>query len=164
MNRISNFCLATWVVFVWFAVPTVAFDEQDTKSIDAYIAHQARQERGSEYKQTREVASGDVHPGAPEIVVLYTIEGQNGTNRNLQYLAVFARRNGKLVAAARAEVGGKGQRYVHLKTIEGNTIHLETLDYGPKDAACCPNEKGQTSYVFAGNSLREQKIRPEPRN
>jgi hypothetical protein len=57
MNEISHFCLATWLVLVWFAVPTSAFDEQDTKSIDAYIVHQARQEHGEEYKEARRVTN-----------------------------------------------------------------------------------------------------------
>jgi hypothetical protein len=33
------------------------FDEQDTKSIDAYIVHQARQEHGEEYKEARRVTN-----------------------------------------------------------------------------------------------------------
>ena len=88
--------------------------------------------------------------------MLYTIEGQHGNNLHIQYLALFIRTKGKLVAAARAEVGGKGVRSLELKSIEDNTIHFETLDYGPKDPACCPSEKGETNYVLAGKALKEQ--------
>ena len=147
----------TLLLLLWAPFAALAFDDPDTKVIDTFIAGQARRERGEEYKEARKVATGDLnHDGIPDLAVLYTIEGQRGSNLSVQYLTVFIRSNGKLVVAARAEVGGKGGRFVELKAIEGNTIHFETLDYGPKDPACCPSEKGETNYVLAGNALKEQ--------
>jgi hypothetical protein len=154
-------CLTVLVVLFWFAIAALAVDDPDTKLIEAHILTQARTEHGEEYKEARQVVTGDLnHDGIPDLALLYTIEGQDGTNRSIQYLAVFVRRSGKLAAAARVEVGGKGNRFVELKSIEGNIIHLETLDYGPKDAACCPSEKGETNYVLADNTLRERKRVP----
>src|SRR6266567_5757310 len=97
----NAFCVTIPLLLFWFG--------QDTKSIDSYIASQARRERGEEYKEARKVVEGDLnHDGTPDVAVLYTIEGQGGSNLYIQYLAVFVRSNGKLAAAARAEVGGKG--------------------------------------------------------
>jgi hypothetical protein len=149
------------LVLVLLAFAALGFDDQDTKLIGAYIASQARRERGEEYKEARRIATGDLnHDGIPDVAVLYTIEGQRGTNHSVQYLAVFVRSNGKLVVLARAEVGGKGGRSVELKSIDDNTLHFETLDYAPKDPACCPSEKGETSYVLAGTVLKELKKIP----
>jgi len=152
------------LLLILVAFEAGAFDDQDTKLIDAYIASQARRERGQEYKEARKIATGDLnHDGIPDIAVLYTIEGQRGTNLSVQYLAVFVRSDGKLVALTRAEVGGRGGRSVELKSIDDNTLHFDTLDYAAKDAACCPSVKGETSYVLAGNVLKEQKKVPSRR-
>ena len=132
--------------------------DQDTAAIDNHIARQARRERGEEYREARKVVSGDLtHDGVAETAVLYTIEGQRGSNLYLQYLAVFARQNGKLSAVAYVQVGGKSLRSVELSSIENDAIQLETLRYGPKDPQCCPSVKGKTRYVLSNRRLREQK-------
>ena len=140
------------------------FQDNDTAAIDAFIARQAKRERGEEYRDARKVVAGDLtHDGLPETVVLYTIEGQGGSNLYIQYLAVFVRRNGKLSSRAHAEVGGKSARGVELNSVEKNSILLDTLNYGPKDASCCPSIKGTTRYVLSGSRLREQQRRKIPR-
>jgi len=139
-------------------VVTIARRDDDTAAIDAYISQQARRERGEEYREARKGVTGDLtHDGVPETVVLYTIEGQHGSNLHIQYLAVFVRREGKLTPLTHADVGGKSARGVELTSIEENSILLDTLDYGPKDAACCPSVKGKTRYILSGRMLREQK-------
>jgi hypothetical protein len=106
------------------------------------------------------VVTGDLtHDGQPETVVLYTIEGQGGSNLHIQYLAVFTRRNGKLSPLAHADVGGKSTRGIELRSVDNNSILLDTLNYGPRDASCCPSVKGTTRYVLSGGRLREQKRR-----
>lgn len=135
----------------------VAQDE-DTVVIDSFIARQAQRERGEEYREARKVLVGDLtHDGTPETVVLYTIESQRGSNLYLQYLAVFARQNGKLSGLTHMVVGGKSIRSIELTSVENNSIVLDTTSYGPKDASCCPSVKGTTRYVLAGRKLREQK-------
>lgn len=131
--------------------------QSDDTVIDAYISRQARRERGDEYREARKVVAGDLtHDDIPETVVLYTIESQHGSNLYVQYLAVLARRNGKLLPVTHAEVG-KSVRSVELKSVEGNSILLDTMSYGPKDPQCCPSVKGATKYVLVGSTLREQK-------
>jgi hypothetical protein len=130
----------------------------DTAAVDNFIARQAKRERGEEYREARKVVVGDLtHDGEPETVVLYTIEGQDGSNLYLQYLAVFVRRKGKLSPLTHEIIGGKSARAVELSSIENNAILLDTLNYGPKDASCCPSVKGTTRYVLSAGKLHEQK-------
>ena len=104
------------------------------------------------------MVDGDLtHDGVAETVVLYTIEGQRGTNRALQYLAVFARRHGRLTSLTHAEMGSKSVAAVTLQAVENEAIVLDTLSYGPKDANCCPSVPGTTWYVLAGRTLIEQR-------
>ena len=155
---------ASVVVFVFLMSlccwPTSAQQDNDSTVIDTYISRQARRERGEEYGEARKVVAGDLtHDGTPETVVLYTIEGQGGSNLYIQYLAVFVRRNGKLSPLTHAEVGGKSVRSVELTSVQNNSILLETMSYGPKDPQCCPTVKGTTKYVLVGRTLREQKTK-----
>ena len=156
-----NKLIVTLVMLLLFSPISIsARQDQDTAVIDAYIASQARRERGEEYKEARKVVVGDLtHDGVPETVVLYTIEGQHGTNLSVQYLAVFVRQEGKLTGLTHADVGGRGKsaRGVELNSVEDNVILLDTLNYGPKDAACCPSVKGNARYILSGKLLREQK-------
>jgi len=158
MKSIS-FVLLT-LFFGCFDYGVGAFQEQDTKTIDSYIARQARQEQGEEYRDARKVVVGNLdNDSNPETVVLYTIESQRGTNNHVQYMAVFVQRNGRLAPLTHTEVGGKSTRSIEDVSIDRKTIHLETLDYGPKDASCCPSIKGRTQYILVGRTLRERKIR-----
>ena len=159
-DLVNGFSAAVVMLLLCSPITVSAHQDQDTAVIDAYIAAQAHRERGEEYKEARKVIAGDLtRDGLPETVVLYTIEGQKGTNLSIQYLAVFVRHEGKLTALTHADVGGRGKsaRGVELKSVEDNSILLDTLNYGPKDAACCPSVKGTTRYILSGKVLREQK-------
>lgn len=146
----------TFVLLCW-ANPTLALQDDDAATIEAFITRQAKRERGEEYREARKVVIGDLtHDGQAETVVLYTIEGQGGSNLHIQYLAVFVRRKGKLSPLTHMDVGGKSTRGVELVSIDSNSILLDTLNYRPKDASCCPSVKGTTRYVLSGGRLREQ--------
>ena len=157
----SRLVLITTVFFTLLCSSvSLATQSNDTAVIDAYIAQQAKRERGEEYREARKVLTGDLtHDGEPETVVLYTIEGQNGSNLHIQYLAVFVRKQGKLSVLTHADVGGKNARSVELTAIENNSILLDTLSYGPNDGSCCPSVKGRARYVLSGGALHEQKRR-----
>ena len=140
------------------AVCSYHHQDQDLETIGSFIARQARRERGEEFGDARKVVAGDLNgDGVPETVVLYTIESQGGSNNYIQYLAVFARRDGHLVAVTHTPVGGKSRRSVDLGTINNRRVNLETLSYSEKDASCCPSIKGRTSYVLLGQTLQERK-------
>ena len=141
------------------------YQNQDLATINSFIARQARRERGEEYEDARKVMAGDLNgDGVPETVVLYTIESQGGSNNYIQYLAVFARRGGHLVAVTHTAVGGKSRRSVDLSSVNNRRVNLETLLYAPKDASCCPSLKATTSYVLRGGKLREHKAHLQSTN
>jgi hypothetical protein len=128
----------------------------ETATIDKYISAQATREHGEEYPDARKVVAGDLNnDGQSDVIVLYTIEGQNGSNNHVQYLAAFLRKKAQLVAAARASVGGKNYRDVELESIEKGKILLSTLNYARKDPSCCPSKKGSARYVLAAGKLRQ---------
>ena len=110
------------------AVSSYHHQNQDLATIGSFIASQARRERGEEYEDARKIETGDLNgDGVPETVVLYTIESQGGSNNYIQYLAVFARRDGQLVAVTHTPVGGKSRRSVDLGTVNNRRVTLETL-------------------------------------
>src|SRR5687768_17119516 len=64
--------------------------------ITGFLARQEKKEGAEEYEEAREIASGDVNgDGKDDAVVLYTLEGFQGSNLYLQYLAVFVKREGR---------------------------------------------------------------------
>lgn len=100
---------------------------------------------------------GDLNrDGVSDLAVLYTIEGSAGGLNWAQFLAVFIRAKGELVPVTDTEVGAKGIRSVELQSIRNNVIFFKTLNYGPKDPACCPSEKGTTRFVLANRRLKER--------
>ena len=150
-----KFTLVLMFSLVGCATGLSALQDPDAATIDSYIARQARQERGEEYKDARKTATGDLNNDTvPETVVLYTIESQGGSNNYIQYVAVFVNRNGKLTPLTHIEVGGKTTRAVESMAVDNKAIKLDILDYGPKDPSCCPTIKGKTKYILVGRRLR----------
>ena len=100
---------------------------------------------------------GDLnHDGMADTAVLYTIEGQNGSNNYIQFLAVFLRTKSGLVFAANATVGGKNNRGADLVSINNGEVVLDTMGYGPKDPSCCPTLQGSTRYALVARKLKEK--------
>ena len=154
MEKTLSFVL----LFLLPGLPLFASPSQipDAAVVDHFIAKQATQENGEEYKDARKMLLGDLnHDRVPDFAVLYTIEGQNGTNNYLQYLAVFVRTKGKLVAAAHTVVGGKLNRDVDLQSIKNNVIHFKTLSYRATDPASTPSKKGTARFVLIKRRLKE---------
>jgi len=139
------------------AVAALAQSE-DKAVIDRFILAQATKAHGEEPDGIRKVADGDLNrDGVADVAVLYTIEGQNGSNNYIQYLAVFLRQNGRLVYTAGQPVGGKNRREIELTSIKDNVIFFNTTAYGPRDPSCCPTIKGKTKFVLAGKKLSERR-------
>lgn len=139
------------------SLPATA-QSDDSKVIDKYIASQAKRERGEEPDGIRKTIEGDLnHDGAADVAVLYTIEGQGGSNNYIQYLAVFVRKETGLVFAARTPVGGKNRRAIEITSIKDSAMFFDTTAYGPRDPSCCPTIKGQTKFVLAGKQLVEKR-------
>ena len=139
---------------------SASFAQSDTAVINKFISAQAAKESASEYEDARKVVTDDLnHDGVPDTAVLYTIEGMNGSNNYIQYLAVFLQTKKGLVYAAHEPVGGKNHRDVDLTAISNGLINLNTVNYAPKDPSCCPTIKGRTTYALAGGVLREKRRR-----
>jgi hypothetical protein len=129
---------------------------RDTTVIDKFISSQESQKNGYQAEGIRTVLRGDLnHDGIPDTAVLYTLEGQDGSNNYVQYLAVFVRLNGRLVHAAHTPVGGKNWRAIEIKSIRNNVIFCNTTSYAENDPSCCPTIKGSTRYTLVGDNLKE---------
>jgi hypothetical protein len=137
---------------IFILAPLVCAQDADKAAIDKYISAQAKHERGEEYPDARKVVTGDLNGDATaETVVLYTIEGQGGSNRHVQYLAVFKRVDGKLVPVTHTSVSAN--RDVELDSISNQLINLTTMSYGKNDPQCCPSIKGKAWYKLVGIAL-----------
>ncbi|MGB9179857.1 MAG: hypothetical protein WCB68_11485 [Pyrinomonadaceae bacterium] len=154
MRKVLMFVFSTILLCTpAFASPS---QSQDTAVIDKFISKQATQEGGDEFEDARKIMAGDLNrDGVPDLAVLYTIEGQGGTNNYVQYLAVFIRAKGGLAPVAHTVVGGKLNRDVELQSVRNNVIFFKTLNYGPKDAACCPGRKGAARFMLVNRRLKE---------
>lgn len=156
MKKLPTLLFATLVLGLTSLAANAQSD--DKAVIDKFIAAQGAREHGEEPDGVRKVVDGDLnHDGVSDTAVLYTIEGQNGSNNYIQYLAVFLRKNGNLVYAARQAVGGKNRREIEIKSIADNAMLFETTAYGPRDPSCCPTIKGSTTFVLAGKRLVEKR-------
>jgi hypothetical protein len=144
------------IVVLYGGVLAAAGERGDTAVIDKFIAAQESRENGAEAKDYRTVLAGDLnHDGIPDAAVMYTLEGGNGTNNYVRYLAVFVREKGQLVLVAHAAVGGKNYRAIVMRAIENGVILCDTTAYAPKDPSCSPTIKGATRYVLEGDKLKE---------
>jgi len=129
--------------------------------VNRFIKNQQSGARGTEYAEGRKIVTGDLdNDGAPDIAVLYTLEGAHGGNDYNQYLAVFLSINGKYVYKAHRRVGGRFERNMDLKSIENGKVLFDTMEYLPKDPSCCPSKKGSTQFTLSQGKLIE--IKPGP--
>lgn len=156
MKKFATFLFLT--LMIGLPSLTVAAQSDDKAVVDKYIASQAKRERGEEPDGIRKTIEGDLnHDGAADVAVLYTIEGQGGSNNYIQYLAVFVRKKTGLVFAARMAVGGKNHRGMELTSIKDNVMYFDTMDYAARDPSCCPSIKGTTRFTLVGNRLVEKR-------
>lgn len=155
----TKFIFVAIPILIATAVPTLAQDADKT-AIDKYISAQAKREHGEEYPDARKVVTGDLNGDrVPETVVLYTIEGQNGTNNHIQYLAVFTRANGQLVHLTHTSVGSKSSGGAELDSVSNGLVNLTTMNYAKNDPECCPTLKGKAWYKLALGRLVPVKSR-----
>ncbi len=156
MRTSANILIPIIVVCLGLASSTSGAQSGDAAVIDKFIARQAEKLAGSEPDGIRKIITGDLnHDGIADTAVLFTIEGQNGTNNYVQYLAVFLRQDGRLAYATHQPVGGKNRRSIELTSIKDNVIFLDTTGYAKRDPSCCPTIKGRTRYALIRNKLTE---------
>ena len=154
----SFFPLLTTLLLIQYGPASIA--QTPTKPADVvitdFLARQEEKEGADEYEEAREIGRGDLNgDGKADAVVLYSLEGFDGSNLYLQYLAVFLSRGGGLHYATHRIVGGKGKRSMALEGISAGKILLKTKEYRSGDASCCPSKKGRALFVLEKQKLRE---------
>ena len=143
------------VGLIWTSPPALAQSQSDKSIITSFINQQAKRERATEYEEARSIVKGDLNAdSAEDAVVLYTLEGQGGSNQYVQYLAVFIDRQGRLAYVTHQVVGGKNRRSIEAVSIKDGKINLQTLEYLSNDASCCPSKKGQIRFIFSRGRLK----------
>jgi hypothetical protein len=156
--RITTFIFAALIVAL--SASLASAQDADKAAIDKFIAGQATRAHGEEYPDARKVVTGDLNgDGVAETVVLYTIEGQDGSNNHIQYLAAFTRANRQLVLLTTTSVGSKSYQDVELDSISGGLINLTTMSLAKNDPSCCPSLKGKAWYKLALGRLVAVKSR-----
>ncbi len=90
--------------------------------------------------------------GCDEAVVL--LSQDSGGSGSFYYLAVVARRDGKLENVATQAIGDRiGLRDAR---IEKGLLMLQLVQAGPRDAACCPGQLVWRSWKLTSAGLKEQ--------
>ncbi|HEX8492199.1 MAG TPA: hypothetical protein VF658_05105 [Pyrinomonadaceae bacterium] len=134
----------------------LAQSQRDKAVIDNFIARQMRRESATEYKEARSIVRGDLNnDGDKDVVVLYTLENLGGTNQYVQYVAVFINRRRRLLYVTHQLVGGKNRRAIDSVSIKERKINMQTEEYLPTDASCCPSKKGKVSFMLSRGKLKE---------
>jgi hypothetical protein len=126
--------------------------------MDQYVSHEAKVMGGVEYVRDREIARGKISSCLSDcFVVTYLLEGvpSPGSKNSTEYMAAFTYIAGKPFFLAAAQVGGRGLRFVNLKSIGPDAITLTTETYLPKDKISNPTGKGHATYVIADKHMIE---------
>jgi hypothetical protein len=147
--------LVAVAVAAW-AAPAGAAPTCRTESaeVESAIAAKAKELSMAEYCQFRRYdALDDVDgDGKEDFLALFTLEGPNGANRHVTYLACFPSAIGAAASLVRA--GERGERDPVELRVEGHRIVLSTLEYRPGDPMCCPSGKGRLVYERKDGRLR----------
>src|SRR5215467_1955822 len=137
-----------------------------------------RDESATEYNEGRGISIVKLKGGTTVAVAVFTLEGFAFGNDYTQFMAVFAMtslpndaRNlphipPRLALIDLTAVGGRLWRNVESKNIRiregrhGIIIRFATVEFTPKDAACCPSQKSHAKYTlepWPGSRLKELK-------
>ena len=163
MDRFHSLVHISFVGLAFFVLTISSFEHvsaqaNETAIVDKFIAKQAKDENAEVYPVARKVLRGDINGDRKtDLVVLYTLEGFNGSNNYRDYLAVFLGNGKGFRYAGKEVVGGHAGRSVELKSITNGRINLDTMDPKRGDPACCPSKPGKTRYFFRNGKLREIK-------
>ncbi len=97
--------------------------------------------------------TGDLDGDGRDEAAVLLVQDSGGSG-SFYYLAVVARRNGKLENVATRELGDRlGLRDAR---IEKGLLMLQLVQAGPKDAACCPGQLVWRGWKLTSAGLKEQ--------
>ncbi len=91
----------------------------------------------------------DGTPGSEAIAMLSTGSGGSGES---VHVGAFAVRDGKAVSIATAPVGDRVQ--LNRLWVERGQIHMDVVEPGPKDPACCPTQVARKVFKLEGGALK----------
>ena len=103
--------------------------------------------------------TGDLNGNGNYETVVFLSEDDGGTGSCL-YMAVMGRANGKIVTIATVRLGDRLS--VRSMLIDRGQISLDLLQYGAKDAACCPSELVTRTWSLQGTNLVERVVKKRP--
>lgn len=92
----------------------------------------------------------DGKPGSEAVAAMGADTGGSG---EFVHIGVFALQDGKAVSLATAPVGDR----VRLQKlwVEHRQIHLDVVEPGPKDPACCPSQLSRKVFALEGGALKQ---------
>lgn len=137
------------------AAPAAAIDDVPVAALDGavdrMIAEELAKDGGDEFKEGRKVVFADLNDdGVNDAIVLYTIEGQGGSNSYFQSLATFYA-DTKGWNYRGAIVVGSGVQNVQV--VDSKKLALKVLSVGPEDANCCPSVESTEQYKWDGSTF-----------
>ncbi len=122
------------------------------------VDHEARLLGGKPVTVAREIGRGKLSSCLTDCyVILYLLSGvpTPRSSNTTQYMAVYTYNVGKPLLLGSAQVGGRGLRICHIKSIGPDAIRLNTEIFLPKDKETEPSGKGLATFVVAGQHLIE---------
>lgn len=103
--------------------------------------------------------TGDLNGDGTYETIVFLSEDNGGTGACL-YMAVMGRAKDKIVTIATVRLGDRlGVRSIF---IDKGRIFLDLLQYGAKDAACCPSELVTRTWSLIGTGLVERVSKKRP--
>jgi len=93
----------------------------------------------------------DGTPGNEAVAMLSTSSGGSG---EFVHVAVFAVQDGKAVSLASALVGDRVK--LHKLWVEHGQIHMDVIEAGPNDPACCPAQLSRKAFALEGGVLQQK--------
>ena len=132
--------------------------QNENSVIDQFIVRQEKKYKAVENKDARKVIWSDMNKdGEKDAIVLYTLESPGGSTLYTDYLAIFLKsQDEQLKYITHKIIGGKNRRAIlEVESVTTGKIQLNTLEYSPNDARCCPSKKGYIQIVLIKNKLRE---------
>jgi len=97
------------------------------------------------------VADVDSAPGDEAIALMSANLGGSG---EFVHLGVFAMKGGRAVSIATAPVGDRVK--LERLWVERGEIHMDVVEAGPKEPACCPTQLSRKTFALEGGTLKQK--------
>lgn len=138
-------------------------EQKKLKEISSHVDAAVRQIKGgdrqaAEYAEVRKINFLDFdRDGTKDAIVFFTIEGSGGGDNYSFYMLALRAKDDGFVQAGTIRVGAKGERHVNFDAVrlEHGAVVIETTEYGPEDAMCCPSKPATAKFEIINGNIRE---------